>query len=125
MGLRMIGDAVWFDIFGHRLVHIALAQLRITHPRPMTNQLMSERPAHASDEKIPDRMLQDGTVTYFQDMLDIGLVATGPWLGKTHVTNTAGNLHQVLTSNLGIGLPGNAMIRQKTVHFSLIGCLPA
>ena len=124
MELGILGDAIRLDIFRHRFVHIALAQLRIRPTGPMSDQFVSQSSANAGENKVPNCMFQDRTVANLQNMLQVHLVATRPRLGERHVTNPAGHLGQILRGHFAVGLPRDAVIRQKPVQFPRIDSLP-
>lgn len=123
MAFGVIRDAVWFHIFRYRFIDIPLAELGITHPGPVPDQLVCERPTNTSDQEVPDGMFQNRPVTYFEYMADVSTVSTRPRLGETHVANTASNLNKRLARHFRVGLPRYAMIIQKPIDFCLMAFL--
>ena len=61
----------------------------------------------------------------FQNVLQVCLIAAWPRLGERHIANTPGDLGQVLAGNLGVGLPGNAVILKKAFQLGVSDGLPA
>ncbi len=54
-------------------------------------------------------------MSHLQNMVQVGLVAAGARLGKTHVTDTSRHFHQMFAGYFGVGLPANPMIGEKAI----------
>src|SRR5262249_40977832 len=53
------------------------------------------------------------------NVVQVGLVAPRPRLGKAHVANPAGHLREMLRGNFGIRLPAYAMVPKETVDLGI------
>ena len=50
-------------------------------------------------------MLQDRSMTDLKDMINISLVPAWSRFGKAHIAQSASDLHQLLASVIGVGVP--------------------
>src|SRR5260370_1366372 len=109
MQLLVLGNGIGLDIFADRFIDIALTELGITPAGPMPNQLVGERARYPRKQQIPDRVLQNRSVTNLEDVTNVAGISSWTRLRKAHVANAPGRLNEVFSGNFGIGLPGNAM----------------
>src|SRR5579875_3075169 len=113
--LRIAGNRIRLDILGDGLIDVALAQLRISPSGPVADQLMGQRSAASGEHEIPDRMFQNRAVSDFQNMVQVGFIAAGARPGETHVTDAPRHFDQMFAGAVRIGLPTDAMIREKAL----------
>jgi hypothetical protein len=123
--LRVAGDDVRFDVLGHRLVHVPLAQLRVPEAGPVADELVREAPRHAGDEKVPDGVFEHAAVADFLDVVEVGRVPARARLREAHVTDAAGRLGQHLGGDLAVALPAHAVVGEEAVQLLLVHGLAA
>jgi hypothetical protein len=70
-------------------------------------------------------MFEDGTVSDFEDMVQIRLVTTGAWASVRKITETSGAFRQIFPCHLCIRLPADAVIGEKAIHYDAIDGLTA
>jgi hypothetical protein len=102
MALRVVCNYVRFDILGNGLIHIALAKLRVSKATAVADEFVSQTTRYAGEYKVPDGVLQDRAVPDLQNVVQVGLVSTGPRPGERHVTESSGDLGQLLSRHLGV-----------------------
>ena len=117
--LGIVGDDVGLDERAFRLVDEPLAQLRKAEAGPVPDQFVRQAAADAGEEQVEHRVFQHGAVADFEDMADVGLVASGPRLGERHVADAPGRLDQLLAGDLGVGRPlADVMVGEEAAKAS-------
>src|SRR4030042_103754 len=119
VGLGRAGRAAWRGRVGG-----ARGELGVGEAGAVADEFVGEGAGDAGDDEVPDGVLEDGAVLLSDDVgevVGVGLAA----LAEGGGAEAAAGLGELLAADLGVGLPGHAVLVEEAVDLGAVDVLAA